>query len=135
VLKTKILGPNAIDVHVGARLRLCRKSQGMSQGALASQLGMTFQQVQKYERGVNRISASVLFTIAQVLKVPVSHFFEGLPGQVSQHHGEAGPTPAFMMTPGAPELVSTFPRLPNARARHAVMTLVRALAAEEEVPA
>jgi len=134
VLKAKTLGPNAIDVHVGARLRLCRKSQGMSQGALASQLGMTFQQVQKYERGVNRISASVLFTIAQVLQVPVSYFFDGLPGQ-SEHRPDAGPTPAFMMTPGAPELVASFPRLPNARARHAVMTLVRALAAEEEVPA
>lgn len=72
-------GPDPIDVHVGARLRARRKLIGSSQEALADALGLTFQQVQKYERGFNRISASKLYRAAAVLEVAPAYFFEGLP--------------------------------------------------------
>ena len=70
--------PNPIDVHVGQRVRLRRKQRGLSQGRLADALGLTFQQIQKYERGTNRVSASKLYGIAMVLGVPVGFFYEGL---------------------------------------------------------
>lgn len=72
--------PDPIDEHVGRRVRLRRKLVGVSQDNLAAGLGLTFQQVQKYERGFNRISASKLLAIAVTLKVPVAYFFEGLDG-------------------------------------------------------
>ncbi|MBB4226452.1 helix-turn-helix domain-containing protein [Rhizobium mongolense] len=72
----KAKSPNAIDVYVGGRLRLRRKVLGLSQGSLADALGITFQQVQKYEKGMNRIGASRLQRIAEILKVPVGFFFE-----------------------------------------------------------
>ena len=76
-------GPDPIDLHVGRRLRLRRTLQGMSQEALGDAIGLTFQQVQKYERGANRISASVLYRSAQALDVPVSFFFDDLDGAPS----------------------------------------------------
>ena len=71
--------PNPIDVHVGARLRMRRVLQGMSQEKLGEKLDLTFQQVQKYEKGANRVSASRLYQIGEILKVPVDFFFDGLP--------------------------------------------------------
>lgn len=70
----------AVDRHIGKRIRETRIAHGMSQEKLAGILGLTFQQVQKYEKGVNRIAASRLYDVANALKVPVWHFFEGLPG-------------------------------------------------------
>jgi transcriptional regulator with XRE-family HTH domain len=72
--------PNPIDVHVGSRVRLRRMMLGMSQEKLGENLGITFQQIQKYEKGTNRIGASRLQHIARVLSMPVSYFFEGAPG-------------------------------------------------------
>ncbi len=74
--------PNPIDVHVGSRVRLRRMLVGMSQEKLGEQLGLTFQQVQKYEKGTNRIGASRLYQIANILGVEVSFFFEDMPGEV-----------------------------------------------------
>ena len=71
--------PNPIDVHVGKRLRLRRTLLGMSQERLGELLGLTFQQVQKYERGVNRIGSSRLYEIGQILDIPVSFFFDDMP--------------------------------------------------------
>ncbi|MBW0151472.1 MAG: helix-turn-helix domain-containing protein [Phenylobacterium sp.] len=71
-------GPNPIDIHVGRRVRLRRKELGLSQERLAEGLGLTFQQVQKYERGANRVSASKLYEMTRVLRVQISYFFEGL---------------------------------------------------------
>ncbi len=71
--------PSPIDVHVGARVRLRRTLLGMSQEKLGEALGLTFQQVQKYERGVNRIGASRLFDLSRVLDVPISFFFDDMP--------------------------------------------------------
>src|ERR1700752_4944741 len=76
--------PNPIDVHVGSRVRLRRTLLGMSQERLGEALGLTFQQVQKYERGANRVGASRLFDLARVLDVPVSFFFDDMPEGASQ---------------------------------------------------
>src|SRR5690242_11281920 len=73
--------PNPIDVHVGSRVRFRRMLLGMSQEKLGEKLGLTFQQVQKYEKGINRIGASRLFDLAQVLGVPVQFFYEEAPSQ------------------------------------------------------
>ena len=72
-------GPNPIDVHVGSRVRLRRTLLGLSQGKLAEALGLAFQQVQKYERGKNRIGSSRLFQLSEILDVPVSFFFDNMP--------------------------------------------------------
>ena len=71
-------GPDPVDIHVGARVRERRKSLGLSQSGLGDHVGLTFQQIQKYERGVNRISASKLWVIADLFDVPIPWFFEGL---------------------------------------------------------
>ena len=85
--------PSPIDVHVGSRIRLRRTLLGMSQERLGEALGLTFQQVQKYERGVNRVGASRLFDLSRVLDVPISFFFDDMPdgmsGQVSTGHRRA----------------------------------------------
>ena len=76
-------GPNPVDVHVGARVRLRRTLVGMSQDKLGQALGLTFQQVQKYERGSNRIGSSRLYQLGQILDVPVSHFFDEMPDDIA----------------------------------------------------
>jgi len=83
---TRIYGPDPIDVHVGARVRLRRILQGFSQVELATRIGLTFQQVQKYERGTNRIAASMLHRIAGALDIPVSFFFDCLPDHQPTAH-------------------------------------------------
>ncbi len=77
-------GANPIDAYVGARVRLRRTLLGMSQEKLADALGLTFQQIQKYERGMNRIGASNLYKISQVLHVPVSYFFDDMPENLTE---------------------------------------------------
>jgi transcriptional regulator with XRE-family HTH domain len=128
-------GPDPVDLYVGARIRMRRKLLGVSQERLAEQLGLTFQQVQKYERGANRVSASKLHAIGTALGAPVAYFFEGFAG--------AGPTPSgaepdgsslvheLVMTPEGMELASLFPRLKRARVRRRLLDLVRALVEEE----
>jgi transcriptional regulator with XRE-family HTH domain len=81
--------PDPIDIHVGVRIRLLRKQQNISQTQLAHSLGITFQQVQKYENGANRVSCSMLYKAAQFLKAPPGYFFDGLgdqpvPGEASR---------------------------------------------------
>jgi transcriptional regulator with XRE-family HTH domain len=93
--------PNPIDVHVGRRLRLRRTLLGMSQERLGELLGLTFQQVQKYERGANRIGSSRLFELGQILDVPVSFFFDDLPAAV-------GGAPGGYAMPGLAEDRSAF---------------------------
>ena len=77
--------PSPIDIHVGSRIRLRRTLLGMSQERLGEALGLTFQQVQKYERGVNRVGASRLFDLSRVLDVPISFFFDDLPESSGKH--------------------------------------------------
>ena len=79
--------PSPIDVHVGSRIRLRRTLLGMSQERLGEALGLTFQQVQKYERGVNRVGASRLFDLSRVLDVPISFFFDDMPDSLANTYG------------------------------------------------
>ena len=93
---------NPVDVHVGARLRLRRMALGVSQEKLGEQLGVTFQQVQKYEKGANRIGASRLYQISRVLEAPIQYFFEDLPEEI----GDSG-TPSEETMPPVSDFVST----------------------------
>jgi len=128
--------PNPIDLQVGARVRLRRKWVNMSQEQLAAGLGITFQQVQKYERGANRISASRLYEIAGVLGVSVSYFFEDLPDPAG-----AAPDPAsaagrvlnaLLESPEGLEMAQAFSRVGQARVRRQVLALVRAVAMADD---
>ena len=123
--------PNPIDVHVGSRVRMRRKLMGVSQEKLAEALGLTFQQVQKYERGVNRVSASKLFESANFLGVEVSYFFDGLaardPATGFAESESDRFTHAFLMTPEGVELASLFPRM-TPKQRRRILELVRTLA-------
>ena len=94
---------NPVDLHVGARIRMRRRLQGVSQEKLAEALGLTFQQVQKYERGANRVSASKLYEIAAMLKAPVAYFFDGLADPAGEadddsQGGDERTVHAFLMT-------------------------------------
>ena len=123
--------PHAVDVHVGGRVRLRRRFLGLSQTELATAVGVTFQQVQKYERGFNRVSASKLYEIARVLKVPLSYFFEGFDGTADR--GEAGSdmTPAdFLGTTEGLALAEAFPRIRNEERRRKILDLIHSLADE-----
>ena len=128
-------GPNPVDLHVGARIRMRRKLLGVSQEKLADQLGLTFQQVQKYERGANRVSASKLYEIARALQTSVAYFFDGLADTVDPGL-ELAEGREFMnelvMTPEGLELASLFPKLKRGRVRLRVLDLVKALAEDEE---
>jgi transcriptional regulator with XRE-family HTH domain len=80
---TEISKPNPVDVHVGSRVRLRRTLLGMTQGKLGDAVSLTFQQIQKYERGANRIGSSRLYQFSQILDVPVSFFFDDMPGDLT----------------------------------------------------
>jgi transcriptional regulator with XRE-family HTH domain len=127
--------PNPVDLHVGARIRMRRKILGVSQEKLAESLGLTFQQVQKYERGANRVSASKLYEIARSLQAPVAYFFEGLADPAEPADGEEPrhdhQVHEFLMTPEGLELASLFPRLSRPPVRRRILDLVRSMAEEE----
>jgi transcriptional regulator with XRE-family HTH domain len=129
--------PNPIDKHVGNRVRMRRMMLKMSQEKLGNAVGLTFQQIQKYEKGANRIGASRLQEIAQVLRVPVPFFFEGAP-QTSvrpQFVGEA-PSPAyvteFLATSDGLALVNAFGRIKNLTLKRTIVRLVEQLTGEDE---
>src|SRR5215217_5594619 len=120
-------GPNPVDLHVGARIRMRRKLLGVSQERLAEQLGITFQQVQKYERGANRVSASKLWEIAAALKTTVTYFYEGLG---SGDAPAADARQSFMLSGEGLELMANFPRISEPGVRRKIVELVRAVADE-----
>lgn len=121
--------PNPHDIHVGQRVRDRRKAIRMSQTSLADAIGVTFQQVQKYERGNNRISASTLFNTATVLKVPVDYFFDGLDAfdTIKASASETGAR-SFVESREGVELAQLFMRL-SAEQRKFVATTAKGLAA------
>jgi transcriptional regulator with XRE-family HTH domain len=122
--------PNPIDKHVGSRVRMRRLILSMSQEKLGDAIGLTFQQVQKYEKGTNRMGSSRLVQIANVLKVPVTFFFEGGPDQ-SKLDGKAQ-SPAFisefLATSDGLALTKAFMRIKNAKLRRNIVTLVKEIA-------
>lgn len=127
-------GPAEVDLHVGRRIRQRRKSLGVTQEQLADSLGLTFQQVQKYERGANRVSASKLYEIAVALQTGTEYFFEGLadPSSLKTGGGEAEPASekfinAFLMSSEGLELAELFSRLKSPRLRKRIVELVRSM--------
>ncbi len=129
--------PDPIDTHVGSRIRFRRKILGLSQAKLAESLGLTFQQIQKYERGSNRVSASKLYETAKTLQISITYFFEGLNDPAAATpHGHAADFPQqaineFLTTPEGIELALAFPKLKTARVRRRVLDLVRSMADED----
>lgn len=136
-------GPNPIDVHVGSRVRLRRTLLGMSQEKLGEALGLTFQQVQKYERGANRIGASRLYDLSRVLDVPVSFFYDDMSADVqaqvpSKTRGMQAPeASAYEPDPMAKretlELVRAYYRIHDPSVRKRIFELTKALANAAEV--
>lgn len=132
--RPKIDTPSPVDVHVGSRVRLRRTLLGMSQEKLGNAIGLTFQQVQKYERGANRIGASRLFDLSQVLDVPVSFFFEEMPSPGTERSPTvaAGTPDSYDPDPMAKretlELVRAYYRIPDAQLRRRLFDLAKALA-------
>ena len=128
--------PNPVDKHVGSRVRMRRMMAGMSQERLGEALGLTFQQVQKYEKGTNRIGASRLQQIAQVLQVPVAFFFEDVPRQ--ERLGELRDAPStsyvseFLASSEGLSLTRAFMRIQEPKLRRRIVDLVEAIAGERE---
>jgi transcriptional regulator with XRE-family HTH domain len=126
--------PNPIDRHVGSRVRMRRMMLAMSQEKLGDALGLTFQQVQKYEKGTNRIGASRLQQIAQILQVPVSFFFEGAPNlqsgesELSKDAPSASYVSEFLATSEGLSLTKAFMRIQDARIRRRIVDLVEEIA-------
>jgi transcriptional regulator with XRE-family HTH domain len=124
--------PNPIDKHVGSRVRMRRMMLGMSQEKLGDALSLTFQQVQKYEKGTNRIGASRLQQISTILQVPVSFFFEGAPAMIGDRpDGEEAPSPAyvseFLASSEGLALTKAFMRIDDAKIRRRIVDLVEAI--------
>jgi transcriptional regulator with XRE-family HTH domain len=131
--------PNLIDEHVGARVRMRRTMLGMSQEKLGEALGITFQQVQKYEKGTNRISASRLLHLSHLLQVSMPFFFEGAP-QVPGHPEDIGvvaPSPAyvseFLASSDGLALIEAFRRIEQPQLRRSIVRLVEEVAGDEQL--
>jgi transcriptional regulator with XRE-family HTH domain len=123
--------PDPVDVEVGQRIRIQRLSKGLSQTALADQLGVTFQQVQKYEKGVNRVGAGRLTKIAKTLGVPVSTFFGAHDGGTLERSDRGTPSsPLRLLTvPGALRLLRAYGQLNDGKLRRSIVDLVENVAA------
>jgi transcriptional regulator with XRE-family HTH domain len=129
--------PNPIDKHVGSRVRMRRVLIGMSQEKLGEALGLTFQQVQKYEKGTNRIGASRLQQISTILGVPVSFFFEGAPGGEGAKPGLSDSASSayvvdFLSTTEGLQLNKAFVRIKDPKVRRRVVDLVATLGGADE---
>ena len=124
--------PNPIDKHVGSRVRMRRMMLSMSQEKLGDALGLTFQQVQKYEKGTNRIGASRLQQIAHILQVPVSFFFEGAPHSAGHGGMSEATSPAyvadFLATSDGLSLTKAFMRIKSSKLRRRIVDLVEQIA-------
>ena len=131
--------PNPIDIHVGSRVRLQRMLRGISQEKLGERLGLTFQQVQKYEKGVNRIGASRLFDLANVLGVPIQFFYDDAPSMAPRfaaQQGFADKAPdayvfEFLNSREGLELNRAFAKISDPKTRRAVVDLVRAIGRDD----
>jgi transcriptional regulator with XRE-family HTH domain len=126
--------PNPIDRHVGLRIRMRRKELGISQERLAESIGLTFQQVQKYERAANRVSASKLWEVARALNASIAYFYEGL-SETPEAPGSNLPRETvqdFLMTPEGLELASSFPKIAHGRVRRKILDLVRVMSEEAD---
>lgn len=127
--------PHPVDVHVGGRVRMRRMLLGMSQDKLGDALGLTFQQIQKYEKGVNRIGASRIFELARVLDVPIQYFYEDFGGKSARAMGFAeSASDSFMELLHSPEgvqLCRHFSEIQDPKVRKRVLDLVKTLSQGE----
>ncbi len=127
--------PNPIDIHVGGRIRLRRNMLGLSQEKLGESLGITFQQIQKYEKGTNRVGASRLQAISSALTVPVSFFFEDAPnagGNVGfAEDNEATYVVDFLNSNEGVQLTRAFTKISDPKVRRKIIDLVKSLSDEE----
>ncbi|WP_075653987.1 helix-turn-helix domain-containing protein [Pseudochrobactrum sp. B5] len=130
--------PNPIDVHVGSRIRLRRNMLGLSQEKLGENLGITFQQIQKYEKGTNRVGASRLQAISSILSVPVAFFFEDAPEQAGQQSGgfaednETTYVVDFLQTNEGVQLTRYFTKITDPKVRRKIIDLVKTLANDDD---
>ncbi len=130
--------PNPIDIHVGSRVRLRRTMLGMSQEKLGESLGITFQQIQKYEKGTNRVGASRLQQIARVLNTPVSFFFEDAPGGSGAPAGgfaeddSANYVVDFLSSNEGLQLNRAFIRIKDPKVRRRIVDMVKTLGGDAE---
>ena len=127
---------NPVDAHVGHRVRLRRMLIGMSQERLGELLGLTFQQVQKYEKGINRIGAGRLYEVAGILGVPVAFFYEDVGNDTQVHvakNGEPPPVMEFLSSAEGLQLSLAFMRIKDVKVKRRILDLVRSLAEEEGV--
>lgn len=130
--------PNPIDIHVGSRVRLRRTMSGMSQEKLGEALGITFQQIQKYEKGANRIGASRLQHIASVLSTPISFFFEDAPGSENTSNDGFAETNStnyvvdFLSSSDGLQLNRAFVKIEDPKVRRKLVELAKALAKDDE---
>ena len=129
--------PNPVDIHVGKRVRLRRTLLGMSQTTLGDALSLTFQQVQKYENGSNRIGASRLYQISQILSVPVSYFFDEM-DQLTAVANEDAPVATgaargdFVAKRETLELVRAYYRIVNPKVRRGIVDMIRAIGRSDD---
>jgi transcriptional regulator with XRE-family HTH domain len=134
--KQKQKQANAIDVHVGRQIRARRAQIGMSQEKLGDELGLTFQQIQKYERGANRIAAGRLFEFAHVLGCSILYFYQGVIDELSGaplgFAEDAAPPPSPPGSSEAAELSAAFGRIRDAKLRKRILEMVKAIAAESK---
>jgi transcriptional regulator with XRE-family HTH domain len=123
------LKPHPIDVHVGLRARGRRNELGMSQSNVGEALGISFQQVQKYERGANRVSASMLWEMAKAMDVPVAYFFEGYGDEAEPASPDSPASPSrFFQSADGFDLAQAFLQIPEGPVRKVVLTIARQLA-------
>jgi transcriptional regulator with XRE-family HTH domain len=120
--------PSPTDRHVGARVRMRRMMLGMSQTNLGEAVGLTFQQIQKYEKGTNRVGASRLQHIAHILQVPASFFFEGLPLPTETSSEEGAYIDHFLATSDGLSLTKHFMRIKDPKTRRRIVDLVEHIA-------
>src|SRR4051794_32764210 len=128
--------PNPVDRYVGSRVRMRRIMLGMSQEKLGEALGLTFQQVQKYEKGTNRVGASRIQQISEILQVPISFLFEGSPSSIASVDGYGqGGSPAyvsdFLATSEGLALTRAFTRIADPKLRRSIVDLVEQIAGRE----
>ena len=132
-MQAKKTGPNPIDKHVGSRVRMRRMTIGLSQEEVAHALGLTFQQVQKYEKGTNRVSSSRLHQLARILEVPIPFFFDGAPQQSARSQDKAeSPNYVndFLATDDGLTLTRAFMRIKSPKLRRSIVNLVEQLAGD-----
>jgi len=135
--RIKLVRPRPVDAHVGARVRLRRTMLGMSQEKLAQALGLTFQQVQKYERGTNRVGSSRLYELSKILDVPIQFFFDEMPAEIAATarggsggnlaEGAADYEPDTLAKRETLELVRAYYRIKSPRVRKKVFDLAKTL--------